>query len=273
LVAMGINDSGQITGWGYKNGQNRAFLMTPVTSNTPPGSNVETTPVDSSGGGTPVTISFGNVTSGGETTLTTTPTGPPPPDGFKIGNPPVYYNLETTAVFSGSATLCINYSGIGYGNENNLKLYHHENGQWVDQTSSLDTANNIICATVTSFSPFAVFETAFNFTGFFTPVDNGILNSMKAGSAIPVKFSLGGNFGLGILWPGFPTSQPITCNGSTVDAVEETVTAGSSSLTYDSNTGQYNYIWKTTKSWTGCRQLMIKLNDGSIHSADFQFMK
>src|SRR5262249_49966319 len=39
----------------------------------------------------------------------------------------------------------------------------------------------------------------FPFAGFFLPVDNlPTINIAKAGSAIPLKFSLGGDFGLGI---------------------------------------------------------------------------
>ena len=56
-----------------------------------------------------------------------------------------------------------------------------------------------------------------------------------------------------------------------VDAVEETVTAGGSSLTYDAGADQYIYVWKTEKSWNGCRQLVIQLKDGTYHRANFQF--
>jgi hypothetical protein len=50
------------------------------------------------------------------------------------------------------------------------------------------------------------------------------------------------------------------------------VTAGASSLSYDAASGQYSYTWKTDKSWaTQCRQLMVKLIDGSAHIANFKF--
>ena len=42
--------------------------------------------------------------------------------------------------------------------EAQLKLFHYEADSWQDRTSSLDTAANVICASVTSLSPFAVFE-------------------------------------------------------------------------------------------------------------------
>jgi hypothetical protein len=127
-------------------------------SNTTTGPGVVTEPVDATTGTIPVGMTFSNVTQAGTTSLTTSSAGPPPPAGFKLGNPPVYYDLTTTAVFSGSVTVCINYSGISFGNETNLKLLHFEGANWVDRTVSLDATNNIICADVTSFSPFAILE-------------------------------------------------------------------------------------------------------------------
>ena len=93
----------------------------------------------------------------------------------------------------------------------------------------------------------------FNWAGFFQPVDNlPALNSVNAGRAIPVKFSLGGNKGLNIFAPGYPKSEQITCNsGAEVDGIEETVTAGNSSLSYSAGSDQYNYVWKTEKAWAG----------------------
>lgn len=114
----------------------------------------------------------------------------------------------------------------------------------------------------------------YNFAGFFQPVDNlPTLNIVQAGRAIPVKFSLSGDKGLGIFAPGSPSSGLIACNSSdpAVD-LEETVTAGGSSLSYNPVTDQYIYIWKTDASWAGtCRQLVVQLNDGSIHTANFKF--
>jgi hypothetical protein len=116
----------------------------------------------------------------------------------------------------------------------------------------------------------------YGWTGFFRPVDNpDTVNSVKAGQSIPVKFSLAGNQGLNIFAAGSPTSQKITCDTSDpVDAIEETVTAGGSSLSYDSSLDQYNYVWKTDKSWAGtCRQLTVKTADGTTHVAIFKFLK
>ena len=43
-------------------------------------------------------------------------------------------------------------------------------------------------------------------------------------------------------------------------------------LTYDPVSGQYSYIWKTNKAWAGtCRQLLVTLDDGTVHKAYFKF--
>ena len=99
------------------------------------------------------------------------------------------------------------------------------------------------------------------------------INVATAGTSIPVRFSLSGDQGLNIFEPGFPVSQMIACDGGVPwTPIEETVTAGNSSLSYDPTIDQYKYVWKTDKAWKGmCRQLILKLNDGSVHVANFQF--
>ncbi len=100
-----------------------------------------------------------------------------------------------------------------------------------------------------------------------------MLNMMKAGAAVPVKFSLGGDRGLDIVAAGYPKSQGVECSDSApADVIELTVTAGNSSLSYDSATNTYTYAWKTNKSWAGtCRSFTLRLTDGSNHTALFKF--
>lgn len=120
------------------------------------------------------------------------------------------------------------------------------------------------------------YRVVYDWSGFFKPIDNlPVLNSVKAGSAVPVKFSLGGDQGLDVMATGYPRSTVISCDSTAdTDAVEQTVTAGSSSLSYDPATGQYNYVWKTDKVWAGtCRQLVVQLDDGTYHRANFKLLK
>lgn len=140
-----------------------------------------------------------------------------------------------------------------------------------------DNAGNTNSASVT-------YSVIYKWDGFLRPVDNlPTWNSVKAGSGVPVKFSLGGEQGLDIFWTEvkdgvrltYPKSEDIACDSDAqVDGIEQTVTAGGSSLSYDSFTGQYTYVWKTEKAWAGkCRQLVVKLKDGTFHRANFSLTK
>jgi hypothetical protein len=112
----------------------------------------------------------------------------------------------------------------------------------------------------------------YNFAGFFNPVDNlPAWNSAKAGQAIPIKFSLSGDKGLNIFAADYPQSVQIACDtGAVLGDPEPTANPGGSSMSYGGD--KYNYVWKTEKSWAGtCRQLIVKLIDGTEHLANFKF--
>jgi hypothetical protein len=167
-----------------------------------------------------------------------------------------------------------------------------------DTTSGIDAANTGCDAVVTtsvgsktvachatdnagnSASASATYSVVYDWTGFFQPIDNGdasgnyVFNKAKAGSTIPVKFSLAGDQGLSIFESGYPQSGPIACGASTTDAIEEYSTATVSGLKYDPLTNHYIYNWKTQTTWGGsCRQLIVKLVDGTYHRANFQFLR
>jgi predicted extracellular nuclease len=114
----------------------------------------------------------------------------------------------------------------------------------------------------------------FNWTGFFPPVDNPpAFNQNKAGSAVPIKFSLGGDKGMSIFASGYPLSSQIACDtGAVLGGAKPISTAGSSGLSYSPGDDQYHLVWKTEKGWSGtCRQLVVKLVDGKEYTASFQF--
>ena len=120
----------------------------------------------------------------------------------------------------------------------------------------------------------ATVNVIYNWTGFFQPVDNlPIFNAVKAGQTIPVKFSLSGDQGLEIFAAGYPESRMIACNpGAALDDIQPIDMPGASGLTYDPGSDQYHFNWKTEKAWAGsCRQIIIQLNDGTFHYANFQF--
>ena len=97
----------------------------------------------------------------------------------------------------------------------------------------------------------ASYQVIYAWTGFLQPIDSlPTVNSVKAGSAVPVRFSLGGNYDLKIFAAGSPSSKPVVCaSGAPVSTDTSTVTASTSGLQYDGTTGTYTYTWKTDKSW------------------------
>jgi hypothetical protein len=157
--------------------------------NTPTGTSVTVTPEDSGSATSPMDVTFASVTQAGQTTVTLSNTGSPAPPNFKIGNPPTYYDLTTTATFSGTAAVCINYSGISFTNQSAIRLYHFENGAWVDHTVSVNTTTKTVCGTVASFSPFALFEPSGPAAAAVTPAA-GTPQSANVNSVFPAPLQV-----------------------------------------------------------------------------------
>jgi hypothetical protein len=141
--------------------------------NTLEGSSVSATPSSTT------MLTFSSVSSGGETNVTTSTTGPTPPSGFSLGSPATYYDFTTQATYSGDITVCIDYSPAQYANPSNLSLLHYTNGVWTDVTTSNNTTTGVICGVVSSLSPFAVAQ-----------VLNPVSIEIKPPSAAPVSINL-----------------------------------------------------------------------------------
>lgn len=256
------------------------FLATPYTNNTPEGDTVIVEPVDPNpvvGDGTEVTVTFATVNTGGETTVTSSGTGTPPPEGFKLGTPPVYYSIETTADYEPPIQICIDYSSIIYGNEDTLKLSHQTASGWEDTTDPgyPDTPNKIICGTVDSLSEFAILEADYEFVGFLSPLENPpVVNTANAGRTLPVKFQLIGDDGYFRSDLDAVTNiqyQETSCGGSLENPVYETDTSGSSGLRYDMDANQFIYTWKTEKEMAGkCYRLILELYTFDQYVVDFE---
>ena len=122
--------------------------------NTPRGVGVAVTPIDAATGGTPVRLTFATVTEPGDTVVVIGP-GPPPPPGVTGGRPPRFYDLSTTAAFTGNVEVCVSYAGTTF--DSIPSLWHFENGGWVDITVRHDRASQEICGGARSLSPFALF--------------------------------------------------------------------------------------------------------------------
>jgi len=125
-----------------------------------------------------------------------------------------------------------------------------------------------------------VTEPPYTFVGFKQPVDNPpTVNTVNSGQTIPQKWQLFNSL------TGAPISDPtsfvsltsyqVLCgswSGDVSSAVEE-LAPGSSGLQYLGN-GSWQWNWQTSKAWAKtCRISVLKLKDGSEHTAKFNFVK
>jgi len=117
---------------------------------------------------------------------------------------------------------------------------------------------------------------SYTFLGFNKPVDNQpIINSVKAGRTIPIKWSLKDKEGNYISsldsTTNFGYSGPVACGGTAV-TVEEYTNTSDTTLKYDPDSNQFILNSKTDSAWTGsCRTFTLNLNDGTTHQITFQF--
>lgn len=188
----------------------------PMVANTPTGSNVVVNPTDTTTGKTLTGVTFTNVSQAGITSLTTGSTGAPPPPGFQPGTPLVYYDISTSASYTGPINICINFTGIVFPGSAPPHFFHFENGAWVDHTLSVDVINMISCGSVASLSPFAIFQPAViaTTTSISAP---GVSYGTPASVMVSVSSSVGTvGGGVTLSVDGGAASTMALSNGSTV---------------------------------------------------------
>jgi PKD repeat protein len=148
IGAHGDNESGIRSGSAY------VFSF----PNTPSGDDVSVAITDTMTGAE-VVLTFGEVTTAGNTTVTTSSSGPELPSTFGLGQPPTYFNITTNADYAPPVTITIDYSGITFSkDESELRLLQETDAGWLDITTSVDTINKIIYGETTGLSFFAVVE-------------------------------------------------------------------------------------------------------------------
>jgi hypothetical protein len=235
-----------------------------MADNTPAGSNVAV-PLTSK-----VSVTYDSVSSSGTTAVTQTSVGPTPPSGFSLGVPPTYVELSTTATYSRLIAVCVSYAGTTFVDETNLKLLHFEGGSWIDRTVSLDTANDIICASVASFSWFGVFEPTL--AAYIQPpiqAEGSSVFNAKRG-VVPVKFTLTLRGSQTCDLPP-ATIALFRVSGDTVTTVNESDYAlpSDSGSNFRISDCQYVYNLATSSLGAGTYRVDIRIGTAAVGSATF----
>jgi len=112
---------------------------------------------------------------------------------------------------------------------------------------------------------------AYGFDGYRPPVNPGNTATVNAGSALPMKFTLGSATGPNVLFAN-PRSRKVNCITAAPLGNWEP-TSAVIGLT-ESPAGTYTYDWKTSRSWAdSCRVFELTLDDGSYRRATVHFIK
>src|SRR5207247_2129089 len=112
------------------------------------------------------------------------------------------------------------------------------------------------------------YSVIYAFSGFGTPVSaSGSIDTAKAGDAIPLKFSLSGDQGLGVVTRA--TWQPASCADWSAQGA---AAAGRVTLSYSASSDRYLALADTDSRWKKtCRTLELELADGTRHAVHVRF--
>jgi hypothetical protein len=121
----------------------------------------------------------------------------------------------------------------------------------------------------------ARYRVIYDFDGFLPPVrDRPRSNEATAGRTVPIRFELGGDHGLDVVEDGWPQVAEVDCDFTEAPDRGEPARHPRwfKELVFRRRKERYLFLWKTDKRWAGsCRQFMIKLDDGTVKRADFEF--
>jgi predicted outer membrane repeat protein len=158
-------------------------------------------------------------------------------------------------------------SGLASPSSGSVRVDTSTIGERVLSAAATDRVGHTTTATCT-------LHVVYDFVGFLAPVTNPpTQNTLSAGAVAQLSFGLQGNQGLGLVAAGFPVSAPIACNTNPPLTAGQATSATPPGLSYaPGGSGRYTYPWKTSAAWRGtCRQLILKLTDGTYHRANFRF--
>ena len=138
------------------------------------------------------------------------------------------------------------------------------------EVSATDNAGNRATRSV-------AYSVVYDFDGFLWPLENlPQVNRWKAGRPVPVRFSLGSATGVPRRWR--PATQASSAVAWSRSRAEPSGRAGcgraEGSPAPSAAAGPIRFLWRTEQRWAGsCRQLVLKLDDDTMHRVAVQFVK
>jgi hypothetical protein len=230
------------------------------------------------------TLTFSDITSAGQTAVTPLDSATTSlPANFQVATQtagfPTYFDITTTAGFSGSVTLGIGYDPTQFRSDQNPsgpdpQLLHYTNGAWGNVTTSVDTVNHKVYGSTTSFSPFAIVRHApYAWSGVLQPINSDGSSIFKKGSTVPVKFKLMGADAANTTL----NAKLYIAQTSSVDPVEaneaDSTAAADTGNTFRYSGGQYIFNLSTKDLTQGTWYLRIDMGDGASNIVQIKLKK
>jgi uncharacterized repeat protein (TIGR01451 family) len=105
----------------------------------------------------PIELTFANVTTSGLTWLDSrSDLTPAPPVGMQAGSPPYYYDVQSTATFTGPVNVCFNIRGMSFARGyDELRIHWLDQGVWRPLLGATTTADQV-CGEADALGTFAI---------------------------------------------------------------------------------------------------------------------
>ncbi len=144
-----------------RGGVTAVTVQVDIVDNTFIGTNVQVSPGNDSGpGSVAIGITFSNVTAPGNTSMSIRrDLVPMPPANLQNGSPPYYFDLSSTASYTGPINICIGVRDFSFA-VSNFSFFQYVAGNWTLIPSTLDTFQPLfptLCGQAAALGTFAIF--------------------------------------------------------------------------------------------------------------------
>jgi X-Pro dipeptidyl-peptidase len=137
-------------------------------------------------------------------------------------------------------------------------------GTFVGSFTAKCAGGTDVAGNASSATPTATYNVIYAFRGFIGINNPPAFQKVVAGRSVPLKFKLGGNFGLNVIQA--VVSRQISCTSGAI--VGQNANHPTTPLTFKPRRKAYTHQFLTSSGWLGtCREVLLTLNDGTTHTA------
>jgi hypothetical protein len=187
-----------------------------------------------------------------------------------ISQPTQLVATSSVACSGGSAVVTVSASG-GTPGYTGTGTFSHASGTY---SYTVTDANGCTATTTGTVAP----PNTWTISGFYQPVDMGgpsVVNTVKGGSTVPLKFNIYGCDGVERTSVSDVVGSSVqvyinNCTGGVETPLEEVANSGATNLRYDTTGHQFIQNWQTPKGANRCYRVRMTTTDGEYIEAFFK---